>query len=281
MKLKEHIYERYSDKLIKLLKKYNIKYSIAGDDKIVPRLIVFDIFLDQPFYSEIKKSTPTTRSHPLVFAEYSTSEIDNADWLMMRPILNRVEVINVEKAFLFSCVYYTQSGSQRVHHKEQKELLQVASEVKWGKKNFFYSIDTGFSEIFINLAVKDMIKKNDIRGAVVKPVLNGSGHYCVNTFQLLGERILNFDAIALGFGERIEKCPICGKTQFSNNNTYQLHIKNGLMDQHMDIYMTASVFGYGIPEPLFIISQRFYRLILEQKMSAEIKFEPIVEVNQG
>ena len=92
--------------------------------------------------------------------------------------------------------------------------------------------------------------------------------------------ILEKECIGIGFGEKIETCPKCGKEQYAIDNAYQLHLDFSKIKEQGDLYMTERIFGYGIAYSLYLISQRFYRLLKEENLAGGITFSPVVDISK-
>ena len=74
---------------------------------------------------------------------------------------------------------------------------------------------------------------------------------------MTSSNILKKEDIVWGYGEKIEKCPMCGKEQ----------------------YVTERLFSEGFARPIYVISQKFYRLLVENKLDKNISFCPVVSVS--
>ena len=77
----------------------------------------------------------------------------------------------------------------------------------------------------------------------------------------------------------VETCRICEKEQFFLDHAEQLHVDFSKMPVQSDLYLTESIFGEGEPEPLFIISQRFYQLLNENKLARNVVFTPVIDIS--
>ena len=83
-------------------------------------------------------------------------------------------------------------------------------------------------------------------------------------------------AVVRDQGEKIELCLLCGREALALRSSYQMHLFRGQLDVSMDFMASEPMWGEGISHPVHIISQRFYRILLENKLTGGLRIDPIV-----
>lgn len=102
MDLRYYFCENSNANLVDFLKSKKIKYKDTGVATGSP-LIVFNIRSSDKNYEETLNSLRELGvREPLLFAEYSSSEYDNAKLLVMRPKKQKIEITS-EDAYRYSC----------------------------------------------------------------------------------------------------------------------------------------------------------------------------------
>lgn len=142
----------------------------------------------------------------------------------------------------------------------------------------FWTEDTGLAERFADYRVYNLVKENFLNGIEFKKVMDKKGVYSETLYQMTSTNILGSECIGKGYGEEKEICHICGREQYCIDNAYQLHLDFSKIDLQSDLYMTERIFGPGISYPLYIISQRFYQLLKQNKLAGGVTFEAVAEI---
>lgn len=270
MRIKEIFSEQLSDSLLALLNKHGIKYTVI--ELAVPR-VYFSLYRDQPCFSVF--AAVSESACRVAAAEYSQAEMNASEWLVFNPKHNRVEIINQDESFSYTC---GSAEENRFHHREQVGTIRIASDIKWKPGQYFLASDTGFSEIYTNKAVVELIASSGIKGCRFADIVDRKGSLCTNTFQLLSDALLYENSFAFGYGEKTEICPYCGKKQYYYDGTYQFRIYRSALKEDVDFYMTPCLFGSGQAEPIYLISKRFYKLLKDNKMLRNTIVTPAILV---
>ena len=280
MKHRYYFCQQYDLRLVQYLEKNNVKYKIVGEHTILP-MITFDIcdtFVDTKRC--LKELEEMKVKLPIVYVEYSKSEIENAELLVLSTQKQCINILNEQEAYDYSCKWVNAFGISKVNHKEQKNLFKIRKEPACNSRTAFWSEDTGKAEVFVDFRVHKLIEDNCLKGISLKNVILPSGEYSENLYQLTAENTLNRNQISMGYGERKEICSLCKKEQFFIDNVYQLHLDFSKIEKK-DFYVTERMWGEGIAYPIYIVSQKFYQLLKENKLSGNLKFSPIVDVSKG
>lgn len=272
---KKYLYcEKYSKKIEQYLKNHKIKYKIVGDGILVSKLISFIVYDDTSSDPSLQQ---LLHSNPIVTNEFTQRELYAADYLTMRPRKNIVNITNTKEAFLYKCPRKTMFGKERFEHKEQIGQFQIKKINTKGRTAFFSSA-TGFSEVFVKEEVCEFMQNNNITGIQIKPVMIEEKDRKISSglYQLCSEKIIPTEKIFIDETQKVGTCPICGSLKVLCKQDYQLHLTGSPLDFSDDFYMTEAIFGEGVSYPLYIISQRLYRLLVSTKMTQDVIFEPVI-----
>ena len=282
MRYKYYYCQLYNPKLKDVLEKYQIHYQIIEETRITPSFIRFSIFSASNNATEIVKEIATiSRWEPIIYAEYTASEIANAELLWILPIKQCVDILNTEEAYISTCEHTDFVGMRRANHRQQRDLFMVGKEPTVGKRTAFWANDTGFQAVFTDYRVCELVKENSLSGIEFKNVRLKNGTYSSKLFQLTAKQVIDRKFIGTGYGEKILRCKYCGKEQYSINPSYQLHLDFSQIDPQCDMYMTECMFGDGIAEPLYLISQRFYQLLKQAKLSGGLNVFPVASIEES
>ena len=277
MRLRYHFFENYNakyhERLLDYLKENHIKVS-PDKEELDGEFITFSVWSSSSDYARIINELKEMRiEYMCVYAEYTKKELESAEFLMMYPKRQFMEIINCEDAYKYSC-----ENGNRVEHEEQIGLFAIKKEPSSKTKTAFWAEDTGFAEVFTDYRVREMVEANGLSGIEFKNVMNMKYVVSENIFQMTSTNIIDRSWIGMGYGEKIKTCRICGKEQYVFNNTYQLHLDLTKMNLHQDLYMTERIFGDGIAGPLYVISKRFYRLLRENNLDGGINLSPVISI---
>lgn len=223
---------------------------------------------------ELERSMGET---PIVSPIFTKKELENAELLVLSPKKQWISVINDEK----SCRYTCPIGRHKFQHEEQIGLYQISKEPKTDGKTAFWHEDTGWADVFADFRVKKLAKDNGLVGVEFRDVLLRGDCVSQNIFQLSSPNKIPQDAIYLGYGEQPYFCPVCGRVQYvmQKPNIYQLHLDSSRLQCKSDLYVTERIWGEGLASPMYVISQRFYRLLRENKLDGYLSLSPVINLN--
>ena len=279
MRYEYSFYKPYNVRLEEYLQTSGIKY-IKHESNIVGDSLKFSVWSTDENYEIILDELQGLKIfNPLVYVTYSASEVNSAKLLVVSPKKQVINIINNEEAYRYSCRWVSSMGVEKVNHKEQIDNFSIRKEPSTKTSTVFWAEDTGFAELFVDKRVYELVREHSLQGITFKNVMNKKGIYSENIFQMKSSNIIARDLIEMGHGERKVVCHICGKEQFFINNIYQLHLDFSKLEIQSDLYMTERMWGEGIGYPLYIISQRFYQLLKQNKLVGGITVSPVVEVN--
>ena len=272
---------RHRAELVEFLESNGIRYRLSGGD-ITPCVVIFSVRIKAGVVSPVI-SALHSRFHerPIISAEYTPAELASARWIFMTPQKQKVNIINSEEAYCYCCTRTDVYGCETAGHAEQVGSFTIEKEPVMNTKTAFWAEDTGFAEVFADRRVRKLAEENGLSGVEFRNVLLRGGKRSSNLFQMTSSHVLPSEAIVCGHGEKALSCPWCGKPGFEIDNAYQLHLYAEKLRNGSDMYVTERIFGGGIGYPLYIISQRFYRLLLENRLAGGVTFSPVVEHRDG
>lgn len=209
---------------------------------------------------------------------YSSSEYKDAKWLWVMPKRNSIDIVN-EEAFRYFCERENAWGEKLMTHVEQTGNITIRKVPNLSTSTAFWASTTGFAELYTDYRVKKIAQINDLKGLELLEVKLRNGSYSDKIYQMMTRDRLRREVIGKGYGEKIIKCPVCGKEQYGIDSSYQLRMDLNKVSEERDFYMTEDIFGEGFAHPLYVISQRFYRILKENKLVGGVNFNPVANVD--
>ena len=285
MRYRYYYCERTSERLIDYLTvesiKYNVTEGISAGRYACPALVSFNIWADDKNAEQhMQALNAISQFGPTKYAEYSSRDYSKATYLMMRPKSQSVEIVNPDEAFQYSCQWGNSVGMHLRKHEKQVGPVVIAKEPDIRKSTALWSEDTSFSVFFASKKVVDLVNQHSLVGISFPKVKLRNENESENIFQMISPNIITQDCIGMENLKMVETCLVCGKEQFFLDHAEQLHVDFSKLPVESDLYLTESIFGEGDPEPLFIISQRFYQLLNENKLARNVVFTPVVDISR-
>ena len=266
--------------IIEWLESNKIDYYLDGGG-IVRVFVNFTLWSSDPNIDKyLQELAEINVAHPSISPACTSAELLRANYLMICPKKQWVSIINQENAYRYTCQWITQiAGWRKANHEEQIDYFQIAKEPSIKTSTAFWHEDTGFAELFTDKRVHDLVIERNISGVMFKPVYLKNGDCSKNIFQMSAANLIESAQIQLGHGEKVQHCQFCGKEQYFIRSNYQLHLYTKELPFDQDFFATERIWGEGRAYPLYVISQRFYRLLKEHKLTGNISFVPVVEVS--
>lgn len=279
MKYEYYFYEYAKPELVDYLNSEKIPFKLDSSDPKRPQAIFRLWSTGIRTEGQLRELEKIGVRWPIVSVTYTKKELENAELLVLSPKKQWISVINDEK----SCRYTCPIGRDKFQHEEQIGLYQISKEPKTDGKTAFWHEDTGWADVFTDFRVKKLAKDNGLVGVEFRDVLLRGNRVSQNIFQLSSPNKIPQDAICLGYGEQPYFCPVCGRVQYvmQEPNIYQLHLDSSRLQCKSDLYVTERIWGEGIARPMYVISQRFYRLIRENNLGGYLNLSPVVDVRDG
>lgn len=95
----------------------------------------------------------------------------------------------------------------------------------------------------------------------------------------LSNDCIAFENMTLSKGCAEVSCPYCGNKQYGFREAFQLQLFSKIVKHVSDAYITERVFGDGIAIPLYVISQRLYRELKKNSLTAHVSFAPVILID--
>ena len=280
MRYKYYYYLSANSRLIEYLDANHIRYTIS-ESKITTTKVIFSLWSSSANTSaHVKNLAGLCCRDPIITTEFSKAELEQAKLLVVRPKRQKIEITNGKEAFAHSCVRVDSFGITRVEHEWQIGTLAISKEPSMKTNTALWASDSGFAEIFADGRVYELVASNGLSGIKFEKVILKDGTYSNKLYQITSQHLIQQEMISMGHGEKIQKCPICGKEQFCIDSSYQLHLNDLETILDSDFYATDRIFGDGIAEPLYIISQRFYQLLKKNNLAGSVSFSPVVDASK-
>lgn len=263
--------------LVEFLKEACISYKrkAFGDGSVYLIFSLYSTTPDIDIYLDILKKR---RIVPSVNREYSAKDLSRAKLLIIRPYKYFFDIINEDEAFHHSCLCPTIMGGTTYVHKDQVASLAVRKEPALNTRTAFWSCSGGGTEIFVDKRILELAQENNLCGLRFDDVLVKK-QVSENIFQLTTDRIIDKSKIGTGYGERVFKCPACGKEEYYIERAlYEFHLDYRQIELDSDLYRTEGIKGRGCPTPKYLISQRFYQLLKDHKLTGNIAFTPVEDI---
>ena len=275
MQYQYYFFVRSTEKLITYLQTNDIAYKVREYSNIQETFVQFTLVSNHKKVNFLLNELANMNCKPTIYIKYTEMERKSAQFLWVWPKRQSIEIVNDMEAYDYHCAGATVFGETAYKHEVQKGLLSIAREPSPKSQNSFWTESTGFSVLFASNKVVDMLRSANFEGINIIPVLKRSGQTCETIYQIRAKNLITQECIQLGHGEIRERCPICGKEQFGFNDSFVLHLYLEKVPYQCDFYETERIFGLGIAHPLFIISQRFYCFLKENKLTGGLDIAPI------
>lgn len=278
MRQKYYFHQLRTTELLDFLNRNKIQYKVSEESNVVPTFLTFTLWSNHSktlaYLDELKEMGIS----PLIFNEYTELDRKNAEYLWLWPQKQQIEIVDSDDAFRYECEYRSVFGKKCYGHEVQIGRATVRKDPPEKGKSVFWTEDTGFSMLFADRKIKTEAEAAGITGLRCMDVILKSGKISERIVQLTTDHIIPAEAIEKGHGERVNRCPVCGKEKYDiNSGEYCLHIDFAKIPQGCDFCKTDDIYGGNIPFPLYIISQRFYRVLKDVGLTSGVKLSPILK----
>lgn len=284
MKITRYYYTEYDEKLHNILLKYNVKVKIDEPDVVYKtKRMAFTVYENGQGWDEYESFLPERIN--CIDYEYSKKEMNESKWFYVRSTCMKLDNLN-ENTFEYSCYSeeeYFVAGKmrKRVYHELQVEPFAFKP-IKWNDRNHIYSaFEGGYDIMFCDDIVKELMMTNNVNGIKFEKVLWAKKNIELpNAHQITTDNIIPDEALVIEGFEKgyvsIKKCPICGRITYIPNNAFILGAREEYLDENVDIYRTNYLFGMSRGLPMYIISQKIYKLLENNKMTRNLKIRPLI-----
>lgn len=284
--------------IIRLLEINNIPYTIRRDAKTgEAKAINFDVDESDPSAQEIQANLPEctpsngiqqkgNASDQIVttqfFPKYTEQERSDAKWLRIRGTTTKIDPANTEDVSRATCVYgQSRWGVEVGHHKVQAKPIEIKRMFKWGNSQFFSeSITT--EGLFCDDRAVSIMEHAGLQGLQYGPVLKWRTSVPIpNVHQILPKYVIPNGAFASVRDMEPYTCEMCGMQMLRiSGQKYLYAVRDSYLDPNVDFYQTLPIFidyssKYSGGKVHYIISQRTYRVLKENKMCRGVEFTPL------
>jgi hypothetical protein len=241
--------------------------------------VVVDIYEDSCHWEKILFYLGGEPDVDICTTIFSKKELENAEWLSVRskwhngyPQPNS-GTDTYDKVTYDTANYCKKCGSGLV----QNNPFRISSMPNWGKRHFFM-LNWVLEELFVSDAAKSILIQSGISGISFLEVKNKSGTKNIDgVYQLMVENEIPEGLIDGQMSvKEIVVCDECEKKKFIASGKGILKFKKEIFTGAGDIVRTTDRFGadnWNIP--LIIISQRLYKVLVDNNLARSLCFEPI------
>lgn len=278
----EYLFEApYKLELENWLKKNNVKYKVDGGD-FLPKCLYASIWSTRKDCALLlEELSQLSKRKPYPLPHYSDKDLSSAELLMIQAKTISMCIENNEEAFRYSCRWSYMADRFEIHkanHEEQIGTIMIKKEPPHPSRTVIWGPDDGGVILFADARVRELVQKEDLKGILFQDILLKNRTISKRVFQMEAEHKILHDDISWGWGEHESVCSMCGKKQYAFDSTYQLHLWDDDVYRELDFFSTERIWGEGMPQPIYIISQRFYQLLKQNKYTSRLGFTPVILV---
>ena len=262
----------YTDELYHELKQYGVQFEY---DQALHWITLY-LYDNHPDAERIKRLLPQEMFGEYVFDSF---ELLHSKWLLMRSKNQKLDNKNIEKTYAFSCAYqrtYKNHSEHFAHHRKQVAPFEFTVPIKWGQSHFLSSVFGGFRTLFCDDIAMQIIRNKGLTGLQFESVIAYKKGGCAdNIHQLVFTEQLPNESLVLDSGFIKTTCPDCGRIQYGYHMLSRLQVKESYLSQ-FDFYRTDEIFGDGFAEPFLIISNKAFRVFVENNIVKNLLFQPLL-----
>lgn len=219
------------------------------------------------------------------YPQYSEQEYKDAQWLSVRSCFSKVFPENLRDVTKGTCTaYQTSKGYSAMRHTYLIGNYLVKKPVKWGKRFFAAGAYVSEYDLFCSQEARKIMELSGLNGVEYEPVRKKStGEEFSDIYRLNVLNVLPDRAIIPISDMDTYICDQCGMRMLGYRDCRgQYGIQRDSVSNNLDFYITQPLFTANATAAFpvngfskLIVSQRFYRLVLENKMDRSLIFEPI------
>ena len=298
----------YNDRSLPTL----LKEKYAIDSEILNMLgepIIFDVPENHPMMSALESILPCEspsevfskecilariNNHPdaitpvvsIIYTPiYSEEERRCAPWLGVRSIAGKVKTPDGFRCKK-QCILPDRPDWRNAVHRIYDDSFQIGPPVKWGR-NAIAASEWCDTMLFCSESTKKILSAENLRGLQFDSVHSKKRPDPMpDVFHLSSFYEIPDDSfVGLSYC-RNHTCPVCGmKMLMPTDGRMQYGIRKGRLDSQVDVYNSPPLFlgRFEDGEPVdglsrLIISQRFYRALVDKQLDRALVFTPLQEV---
>lgn len=240
--------------------------------------IVFDIYEDDPGWLAIKAALDADGQRAIPTTVFTPKELGEAEWLTVHSKWHN-SYPQPEGEFGYRKITYDaenfcwECGAGLV----QKAPFRLKTAPKWGTRHFF-SLNWVLDALFVDNVACNILESSGLTGFHFLPAKNKSGDETLPGVQQLVVEMLTHPGIVTG-GRDIDDictCAVCGRIKYHPTGVGMHAFHRDALDGMPDVCRTHEVWGWDHgADRLILISQRMYRLIVNNRLERSLVFEPI------
>lgn len=281
MRYQFYFCECASNALEEFLQSHSVRYKYHDHKMLAPDQITFSLYTDDPRFDTIEKKLMEQHHRAVArYLEFTDEELSSARYLWLWPRKQQIEISNEKQAYQETCQRLNQYGNPLPAHRTQITDFLIRKEPSTKSNTAFWNEKYGFAELFTDWRVVALVEAHNMKGIGFRSVKIKKDIDSDTIFQVVSEEKVCTSNIVLGYGEREIICPICRNKRYyiDAGGSYQLHVLSTQNWNGLDFLMTEKIWGDGAMFPIYIISQKFYRLLREHNLAGGVAFYPIAEV---
>lgn len=209
--------------------------------------------------------------------------MNNAKWIEIFGITTKIDPANNADMSSVTCIFdRTNTGACIGHHRIQSSPIEVRKTLKWGNSQFF-SGAIATEGLFCNDRAVSIMEHAGLKGLQYGPVLKWrTGIPISNVYQILPTNVIPDGAFYPIRDMESYTCEMCSMQMLRISGKRHLYgIRDSYMNQDIDFYKTLPLFldysskRYNGGRIHYIISQRAYQVLEENRMCRGVEFIPL------
>lgn len=234
----------------------------------------FSMFEDNPHFSQIQSLMESRHIYPISEATFSTSELENSEWLSVRSTWRTGYPLPVEENQYVYSTYDTIDYCEDCGFGlKQTNSFIVKKAPNWSTRNFMM-LNWIHDELFMSEKAELLLYNSGLTGYTVKDVVDKAGTKIPNIRQLYINHILR-QGLCMESVEKVYHCPKCGRNRYLLKVGRIRYRKEVFKDLRSDIVKSFEQFGEITCNRMILISQSFYKFLVRTKIDRGLLFEPI------
>ncbi len=222
----------------------------------------------------------------LYFPKYEEKERTGVKWIEISGITTKIDPANDKDMSSVTCIFdRTNTGAYIGHHRIQSSPIQVRRTLKWGNSQFFSGAITT-EGLFCDDRAVSIMEHAGLKGLQYGPVLKWrTGVPVPNVHQILPNHVVPNGAFVPLRDMESYTCEMCGMQMLRISGKRFLYgIRDNMLDPGIDFYKTLPLFldysakRHSGGRTRYIISQRAYRVLKENKMCRGVEFTPLTSL---
>ena len=205
---------------------------------------------------------------------YTKKEINEAEWLMVRGTW-RNDYPQPEKDFGYIHTTYDSSDfcEKCLKGLVQKDIFMIKKKPNWGTKNFLM-INWVHDEFFVSSKVETIFRDNNVKGLDFYKVFNRSKKEIEGTKQIYINNYLQPGIKNESIKQELI-CSKCGYKKYLKKLGFIYYSKDVFTSLDADMIKSHEKFGEMTCSSLIFITQRLYKIIVDNNLGRGLVYEPV------